>query len=94
MKRKLTIPLVVMLSMAILGIFVLPAFTQGVSRITKEEVKGMLGNFDAIIIDVRHVEDWNANELKIKGAVREDPINVSSWIDKYPKDKVLVFYCA
>jgi hypothetical protein len=30
--------------------------------------------------------------LKIKGAVREDPKQVSSWIDKYPKDKLLVLY--
>ena len=63
-------------------------------RITKEEVKGMLGNPDVIIIDVRAGGDWNSSNVKIQGAVREDPSKVGSWMDKYPKDKTLIFYCA
>ena len=38
--------------------------------------------------------DWNKSELKIKGAVREELSTISGWIDKYPKGKTLVFYCA
>jgi len=38
-------------------------------KITKEEVLGMLDNSDVIIIDLRS----SGGELKIKGAVREDP---------------------
>jgi hypothetical protein len=94
MKIRLATTLAVTLCFAILGIFTFTALAQEVPKITKEEVLGMLGNPDVIIIDVRSGGDWNGSELKIKGAVREDPRNVSSWIEKYPKDKTLVFYCA
>ena len=92
MKIRLATTLAVTLCFAILGIFTFKASAQEAPKITKEEVLGMLGNPDVIIIDVRSGGDWNGSELKIKGAVREDPRNVSLWIDKYPKDKTLVFY--
>jgi len=63
-------------------------------RMTKEELKAMLGNPNLIIIDVRYGKDWTGSDLKIKGAVREDPEAIESWANKYPKDKTLVFYCA
>jgi rhodanese-related sulfurtransferase len=63
-------------------------------RITKEELKAMLGNPNVVIIDVRYGNDWTDSDLKIKGAVREDPKAFDSWANKYSKDKNLVFYCA
>ncbi len=68
--------------------------TDAVPRMTQQEAKSMLGNPEVIFIDVRAPKDWNASDSKIKGAVREDPSNVSSWADKYPKEKTLLFYCA
>jgi len=65
-----------------------------IPRMTKEELKAQLGNPDVVIIDVRVGGSWNGSEYKIKGAVREDPEDVSPWIEKYPKDKTLVFYCS
>lgn len=66
-----------------------------VPRITKEEVKSMLGKPDLIILDVRAAQDWKDSEWKIKDAVREDRRGKSNeWMDKYPKDKILVLYCA
>jgi rhodanese-related sulfurtransferase len=47
-----------------------------------------------VLIDVRAGKDWTESDTKIKGAVREDPKEFSSWADKYPKDKTLVLYCA
>jgi rhodanese-related sulfurtransferase len=47
-----------------------------------------------IIIDVRYGKDWTDSDLKIRGAVREDPEAFDSWANKYPKDKTLLFYCA
>jgi hypothetical protein len=88
MKIGLATTLAVTLCFAILGIFTFAAFAQEAPKITKEEVLGMLDNSDVIIIDLRS----SGGELKIKGAVREDPKNVSLWIEKYPKDKLLVFY--
>jgi hypothetical protein len=75
-------------------LFFTNAFAADVPKISKEELQTMLGNPEAIIIDVRAGGDWSANDSKIKGAIREDPGKVDSWMDKYPKDKTLVFYCA
>jgi hypothetical protein len=64
------------------------SLAQEAPKLTREEVLRMLGNPGLIIIDVRS----GGEELKIKGAVREDAENVNMWIDKYPKDMTLVFY--
>jgi hypothetical protein len=72
--------------------FITRVFAADVPRMSKEELQPMLGNPDVIIIDVRAGGDWTAKDSKIKGAVREDPGQVDSWIDKYPKDKTLIFY--
>jgi len=64
-------------------------------RITKEELKALLGNPGVIILDVRVTDDWKRSDSKVKGAFREDPEQDSRmWASKYPKDKTLVFYCA
>ena len=41
-------------------------------RMTKDDLKAMLGNPDLLIIDVRYGRDWTDSGLKIRGAVRED----------------------
>jgi rhodanese-related sulfurtransferase len=63
-------------------------------RMTKEELKAMMGSPDLVIIDVRSGTDWADSDLKITGAVREDPKVFESWANKYPKDKTIVLYCA
>jgi rhodanese-related sulfurtransferase len=66
-----------------------------VPRMSKEELKAMLGKPDVIIIDVRQPVDLAKSNMMIKGAVREDPKQeVKSWVDKYPKHKTIVLYCA
>ncbi len=76
------------------GMFTTFALSANAPRMTKEELKGLLGNSDLIIVDVRHGSDWTGNDLKIKSAVREDPENMESWANKYSKDKTVVLYCA
>ena len=63
-------------------------------RITKEELKSMLGNPNLVIVDVRRDIDWNSSEYKIKGAVRADPdpSKVESWASSYGRDKIFVVY--
>ena len=68
------------------------ALAAEVTRISKEELQAMLGNPEVIIIDVRAGGDWTAGDSKIKGAMREDPSKIETWVDKYPRDKTLVFY--
>ena len=72
--------------------FVTQLFAADVPRMSKEELQPMLGNPDVIIIDVRAGGDWAGSDSKIKGAVREDPAQIDSWINKYPKDKTIIFY--
>ena len=84
--------LAVVLSLGIVLTAVLPAMSQEVPKISKEDLKEMLGKPDSVIVDVRTGSDWNASTFKIKGAVREEPDKVDSWIEKYPRDKTLVFY--
>ncbi len=65
-----------------------------VPRMPKEELKALLGNPDLITIDVRLGKDWADSDVKIKGAIREDPEAVEAWVQKYPKDRTYVLYCA
>ena len=66
------------------------AETDNVPRMTADQLNGMLGNPDLIIVDVRF--GWQAWGYMVKGAVREDPRDFTSWADKYPKDKTIVLY--
>jgi len=61
-------------------------------RITKEDVKEMLGRADVATLDVRSAKAWEASDTKIKGAIREVPTEVATWSEKYPKDQTLVLY--
>jgi hypothetical protein len=60
--------------------------------IAKDALKAMLGKGDMTLVDLRFGHDWTDATLKIRGAVREDPMKPGQWIDKYSKDKLLVFY--
>jgi len=92
--RKLILLAAMATVFALAAFFAMPAAAQDVKRMTIEELKGMLGNPDLVIVDVRRDGDWKSSNVKIKGAVREDQEKVDAWMSKYPKDKSLVFYCA
>lgn len=63
-------------------------------RMTKEELRAQLGSPDLVIVDARYGKDWTDSDLKISGAIREDPKKFDTWKGKYPKEKTLVLYCA
>jgi len=92
--RKAILLAAIAMVFASAALFATSAAAQDVKRMTIEELKGLLGNPDLVIIDARRDGDWKLSKVKIKGAVREDLDNVASWMNKYPKDKILVFYCA
>ena len=75
-------------------LFMVKAFAAEVPKISKEDLRELLGKPEVIVIDVRLSGDLADSDSKIKGAIHEDPRNVETWMDKYPKDKTLVFYCA
>jgi hypothetical protein len=87
--------IIVMLSFALLGCLQRWSSEAKIPRMTKEELKSMLGHPDVTIVDVRLGEDWKKSNWKIQGAVREDPEkDIKFWAEKFPKDKTLVFYCS
>src|SRR5690349_12145633 len=63
-------------------------------RMTIDELKARLGSADLAVIDVRAEGDWKESDLKIAGAVREDPTAPDKWAGKYPVEKTVVLYCA
>ena len=63
-------------------------------RITKEELRAAIDNPDVIVVDDRSGRDWTSSEYKIKGAIRVAPGEEETWAARYPKDKMIVFYCA
>ena len=65
---------------------------ENVPAISVHQVKPLLNNPDVIIIDVRKYRNWWRSSKKILSAVREDPFKVDEWAQKYPKDKLLIFY--
>jgi len=65
-----------------------------VPMMTTAQLASLLGKADLVILDVRTPYDWKKSDTKIKGAVRGDPMKFGGWIDKYPKEKTLVLYCA
>jgi len=86
---------VAVLSFIALGVLAKMAWPAEVPRISKEELKSLLGRPDLMIIDVRLAHDWDQSKIKIQGAVREDPDrDVKTWAGKYSKDKTIVLYCA
>ncbi len=63
-------------------------------RISKDELRAALGKPEVIVIDDRSGSDWTSSEYKIQGAVRVAPGEEESWATRYPKDKMIVFYCS
>lgn len=76
------------------GLIASMALAGDVPRMSKENLKSRLGSPDVVVLDVRAEGDWRPSDKKIKGAVREDPTDVESWIKDHPKDKTIVLYCA
>ena len=76
------------------GCALLPEREVQVPWMTKEELKGRLGSAEFIVLDVRKKPDWDASGRKIPGSIHEDYEEVKEWAGKYPRDKILVLYCA
>jgi rhodanese-related sulfurtransferase len=80
------------LALTLVAALSLHAVAGSAPRITKEELKSMLGDEKLVIVDVRVGKDWNSSKYKIKGAVQADPRKVESWASSYGKDRTFVVY--
>ena len=76
------------------SIVLLAGDTREVARISVLKVQKLLGRPDTVVIDVRTYRNWWRSSKKIPTAVREDPLKVDQWIEKYVKDQTLIFYCS
>jgi len=94
MKKIISAVLKISIALILVAAFSLNALSASAPRITKEELKSMLGDAKLVIVDLRRSKDWNSSDYKIKGAVRADPDprKVESWAGSYGKDKTFVVY--
>ncbi len=88
--KKNVIGLVLILT----GLLTSMTFSQEPPRISKEELKTMLGDPNVTILDVRIYDEWKASGKKIQGATWKNPEKLGSWMKQFPKDMTLVFYCS
>lgn len=70
------------------------AVAASVPRISSDELKSRLGEANLVILDVRSNWDWGQSGRQIVGSERVNPAAAVQWADRYPKDKVIVLYCA
>ena len=68
------------------------AGAEEIPRMTKEELKPLLGNPEVVVLDVRF--EWRDSPTKIAGAAYENPEKVADWSFKYPKETRIVLYCS
>ena len=64
----------------------------GIRRVTITEVKDLLANNEAVIIDVRNAESYKASHIKGSKLIPEAEVAKRS--DELPKDKLIVTYCS
>ena len=84
----LTSLLLSIFALALLGGCAIPTL----QKMSIADLNTQLNDPGITIIDVRDNRDWQKSTLKIRGAVREDPMRVASWAGKYTKDARLVLY--
>ena len=73
---------------------VLAISPEDVPRISIEETKKLMDDPNVVIIDGRADSDWNKSDIKVKGAIRENPGDTKTWAAKYDPEKTLIIYCA
>ena len=91
---KLFKTLFVLLTLILFFLSAAPGLASSVKKMSKEELKQIMGTDTVSILDVRQGRDWSSSEFKIKNAERMDLKNIVADAKKYPKDQTLVLYCA
>ncbi len=90
MIRRLLMALLLWTFMA--SVWPLTGMAAEVSRISPQTLKGMLGNPQVLIIDVRVPASWAGSDRKIPGAVWYDPQQADVWGPTLPRGKKIVLY--
>jgi hypothetical protein len=69
-----------------------PTSVEQVPRLTKEQVRDMLGKPDVVIVDIRFIKQYEQSDRKLPGAVFMQPENFEEFVKNNPKDKTYVLY--
>ncbi len=88
-KKLLAVSILIFLP---IGLFATFALSDDIPRMTKEELKAMLGNPDLVIFDVRLSSDYFASDIKIKGAERPE-YGTKKIVPPEYSGKTIVIYC-
>jgi hypothetical protein len=92
-KPILIAALAVLLSLvALAGYSAPPSSVEQVPRLTKEQVKDMLGKPDVVLVDARYIKQYEQSDKKLPGAVFVQPENFDEFVKNHPKDKTYVLY--
>jgi len=77
---------------ALTGYSAPPSSVEQVPRLTKEQVRDMLGKPDVVIIDIRFIKQYEQSDRKLPGAVFVQPENFDEFVKNRPKDNTYVLY--
>ncbi len=78
---------------ALTGYTAPPSSVEQVPRLTKEQVRDMLGKPDVVIIDIRFIKQYEQSDRKIPGAVFVQPENFDEFVKNHPqKDRTYILY--
>ena len=69
-----------------------PTPADGVRRVTVAELKEMLANNEAVVIDVRNQASYDAGHIRGSRLIPEAEVKNHS--EELPKDKLIVTYCS
>ena len=94
MRNSRLFPCAMFLAAAFLCAASLTVSAADVPRLSADDLKSRLGDADLVILDVRSRLDWEQSDTRIVGSERVNPGDVNQWAGHYPKEKVLVLYCA
>jgi rhodanese-related sulfurtransferase len=94
MKRGQRVWTIVLFQVIVSVVFAATGCMADAPRITKEEVKTLLGDPGVIILDARTGGSWADSASKIMGAIRVDPSDVDAWAGTIPRDKKIIIYCS
>ncbi len=69
-----------------------PVSYENIPRMSKEELKSLLGKPDVVVLDVRLEKQWEASDSKIPGASHLKEEDVKSWARIQDRNKTYVLY--
>lgn len=61
--------------------------------VTVDELARSSDGEDVTVLDIRLIEDYEADPQLIPGALYKDPDEISAWASTLPKDEKIVVYC-